>query len=43
MIDVEVIALTGGIGGCKLALGLQGSRAGRSCIVNTGDDFQHLG
>jgi LPPG:FO 2-phospho-L-lactate transferase len=43
--DIEVIALTGGIGGCKLALGLQhivrpGSLA---CIVNTGDDFRHLG
>ena len=45
MIDVEVIALTGGIGGCKLALGLQGilSPGALACIVNTGDDFQHLG
>jgi LPPG:FO 2-phospho-L-lactate transferase len=43
--DVEVIALTGGIGGCKLALGLQGIvRDGAlACIVNTGDDFRHLG
>jgi LPPG:FO 2-phospho-L-lactate transferase len=45
LIDVEVIALTGGIGGCKLALGLQRIlRAGSlACIVNTGDDFRHLG
>jgi LPPG:FO 2-phospho-L-lactate transferase len=43
--DVEVIALTGGIGGCKLALGLQHivSAGGLACIVNTGDDFRHLG
>jgi LPPG:FO 2-phospho-L-lactate transferase len=42
---VEVIALTGGIGGCKLALGLQHSvsAGGLACIVNTGDDFRHLG
>jgi LPPG:FO 2-phospho-L-lactate transferase len=41
----EVIALTGGIGGCKLALGLQSVvRPGAlACIVNTGDDFRHLG
>jgi LPPG:FO 2-phospho-L-lactate transferase len=43
--DVEVVALTGGIGGAKLALGLHrvlppGTLA---CIVNTGDDFVHLG
>jgi len=43
--DIEIIALTGGIGGCKLALGLQHIvAAGRlACIVNTGDDFRHLG
>jgi LPPG:FO 2-phospho-L-lactate transferase len=43
--DIEIIALTGGIGGCKLALGLQHIvRAQRlACIVNTGDDFRHLG
>jgi LPPG:FO 2-phospho-L-lactate transferase len=43
--DVGIIALTGGIGGCKLALGLQGIvRPGAlACIVNTGDDFEHLG
>ena len=45
MTDIEIIALTGGIGGCKLALGLQHIvAAGRlACIVNTGDDFRHLG
>ena len=45
MTDIEIIALTGGIGGCKLALGLQHIvRAERlACIVNTGDDFGHLG
>jgi LPPG:FO 2-phospho-L-lactate transferase len=43
--DIEIIALTGGIGGCKLALGLQHIvRPERlACIVNTGDDFRHLG
>ena len=45
MIATEVITLTGGIGGAKLALGL--ARVLRSgaltCIVNTGDDFVHLG
>jgi len=43
--DVEVIALTGGIGGSKLALGLQGilPLGALACIVNTGDDFRHLG
>lgn len=45
MSAVEVVALTGGIGGAKLALGLHrvlppGTLA---CIVNTGDDFVHLG
>jgi len=42
--DGTVLALCGGIGGAKLALGL--SRIlGRSLtvIVNTGDDFEHLG
>jgi LPPG:FO 2-phospho-L-lactate transferase len=45
MNTVEVVALTGGIGGAKLALGLDrllpaGTLA---CVVNTGDDFVHLG
>ncbi|HET7910718.1 MAG TPA: 2-phospho-L-lactate transferase CofD family protein, partial [Pseudolabrys sp.] len=40
----HVLALCGGIGGAKLALGL--SRvfgAGLTVVVNTGDDFEHLG
>ncbi len=40
----KYVALCGGIGGAKLALGLAeclGSRL--SIIVNTGDDFEHLG
>jgi LPPG:FO 2-phospho-L-lactate transferase len=41
----RVLALSGGIGGAKLALGLQGVLApgGLSVVVNTGDDFEHLG
>ena len=45
MSGIEVLALTGGIGGAKLALGL--SRllpvGALACLVNTGDDFEHLG
>ena len=45
MSDGAVLALSGGIGGAKLALGL--SRvlpSGRLTVVaNTGDDFEHLG
>ena len=41
----RVVALSGGVGGAKLALGL--SRvlgAGELMVVaNTGDDFEHLG
>jgi LPPG:FO 2-phospho-L-lactate transferase len=41
----NVLALCGGIGGAKLALGLYGELgAGRlTVVVNTGDDFEHLG
>ena len=41
----EVIALTGGIGGAKLALGLHRvlPPGALACVVNTGDDFVHLG
>jgi LPPG:FO 2-phospho-L-lactate transferase len=41
----SVVALSGGIGGAKLCLGLQSVlRAGAlSVIVNTADDFEHLG
>jgi LPPG:FO 2-phospho-L-lactate transferase len=40
-----VVALSGGIGGAKLALGLAHSVAAENLVViaNTGDDFEHLG
>lgn len=39
-----VVALCGGIGGAKLALGLQAAVGPRlAVVVNTGDDFEHLG
>jgi LPPG:FO 2-phospho-L-lactate transferase len=42
--DKRVIALCGGIGGAKLARGLyQVLGADLTVIVNTGDDFEHLG
>ena len=42
---VEVIALSGGVGGAKLALGLQRTlpSGALAIVVNTGDDFEHLG
>jgi LPPG:FO 2-phospho-L-lactate transferase len=42
---VKVVALSGGIGGAKLALGLYRALAPDSLMVvcNTGDDFEHLG
>jgi LPPG:FO 2-phospho-L-lactate transferase len=45
MSDLNVVALTGGIGGAKLALGLQRvlPPGALACVVNTGDDFVHLG
>ncbi|MCK9987163.1 MAG: LPPG:FO 2-phospho-L-lactate transferase [Azoarcus sp.] len=41
----EILALSGGVGGAKLALGLADElRPGELTIVaNTGDDFEHLG
>jgi LPPG:FO 2-phospho-L-lactate transferase len=41
----RVLALSGGVGGAKLSLGLQSVLGGRSLtvVVNTGDDFWHLG
>jgi LPPG:FO 2-phospho-L-lactate transferase len=41
----RVVAISGGIGGAKLALGLYRALPGASLsvIVNTGDDFEHLG
>ncbi len=43
--DGLVLALSGGIGGAKLALGLSRVLPPRELIViaNTGDDFEHLG
>ena len=40
-----VLALSGGIGGAKLALGLAGTLPAQDLLVvaNTGDDFEHLG
>jgi LPPG:FO 2-phospho-L-lactate transferase len=42
---VNVVILTGGVGGAKLALGLCHAvrAADVTAIVNTGDDFTHLG
>jgi LPPG:FO 2-phospho-L-lactate transferase len=42
---VRVVALSGGVGGAKLALGLYRVLPPESLavIINTGDDFQHLG
>lgn len=41
----KALALCGGVGGAKLALGLSRTLPGAdlSCVVNTGDDFRHLG
>ena len=42
---VQVVALSGGIGGAKLALGLYRTLPPDRLMVvcNTGDDFEHLG
>lgn len=42
---IRVVALSGGIGGAKLALGLYRSLPADALMVvcNTGDDFEHLG
>ena len=41
----HVLALCGGVGGAKLAFGLARllSAEGLTIVVNTGDDFEHLG
>ncbi len=41
----KVLALSGGVGGAKLSLGLQNELPAESLhiVVNTGDDFEHLG
>lgn len=43
--DLRVLALAGGVGGAKLAAGLQAilPPGALSVIVNTGDDFEHWG
>lgn len=43
--SLRYVLLTGGIGGAKLALGMQqvGLTADTAMVVNTGDDFRHLG
>ncbi len=45
MIDGKVVLLTGGVGGAKLARGLAAVLAPEqlTMVVNTGDDFTHLG
>ena len=45
MAQGEVIALSGGVGGAKLALGLSRLDLGRKLLVvaNVGDDFEHMG
>jgi LPPG:FO 2-phospho-L-lactate transferase len=45
MIDGHVLALCGGVGGAKLAAGLAEvlSPEQLTVVVNTGDDFEHLG
>ena len=41
----KVLALSGGVGGAKLALGLAQvvPPDALTVVVNTGDDFEHLG
>lgn len=42
--SARFVAISGGVGGAKLALGLAHVLGGRlAVIVNTGDDFEHLG
>src|SRR5512134_732156 len=45
MTAARVLAISGGIGGAKLALGLQRvlPHGELAVLVNTGDDFRHLG
>lgn len=41
----QVVVITGGVGGAKLVLGLMQAMPPERivAIVNTGDDFEHLG
>lgn len=43
--SATIVAVTGGVGGAKLALGLDRElpKGALSCVVNVGDDFDHLG
>ncbi|MCS7221694.1 MAG: 2-phospho-L-lactate transferase [Anaerolineae bacterium] len=43
--DIKVVALAGGVGGARLAAGLQAvlKPGALTVIVNTGDDFEHWG
>ena len=43
--DGTILALTGGVGGAKLVLGLSDELEATQLqvVVNTGDDFEHLG
>lgn len=45
MSAADIVVLTGGVGGAKLALGLYRTQRADALafIVNTGDDFEHLG
>jgi LPPG:FO 2-phospho-L-lactate transferase len=44
MVEKQVLALCGGVGGAKLALGLYRVLGPNlTVVVNTGDDFEHLG
>jgi LPPG:FO 2-phospho-L-lactate transferase len=44
MVDKQALALCGGVGGAKLALGLYRMLGPNlTVVVNTGDDFEHLG
>lgn len=45
MSSLKVLALTGGVGGAKLAYGLAHHLPPERCafVVNTGDDFEHYG
>ena len=45
MVNLNVVALAGGVGGAKLATGLQDvvNPGDLTVIVNTGDDFEHWG
>ena len=45
MTTKHILAITGGVGGAKLALGLSKLLGPEdlSFMVNTGDDFTHLG